>query len=221
MILPLAGLALGLAWWAIFRAWTARPAWRDAADRSLGLSLELLLYSESPGLMGRVLGDLAKVSLRLSRLLLGPSLLSLLAMLAVLAPLHWLCGMRPPAVGEAFLVSLQTSAPRQWSWALPPELSVEGPGIQVGDVVYWRLRAQKPGPHELRLEAGSQSWVAPLCVGDSWCRPHGGELRVHYPPRDVWLGDHFLPLWLALLLWGLFWSLLGMLSSAVFRRHDQ
>lgn len=209
MTLPLAGLVLCLVWWKIFGACAARPAFRACLDRSTGLTLEMLLYSESPGLLGRVLGDVSLASVRLGGLLLWPSLLSLLAMLAVLAPLHWLCVVRPPAVGEAFLVSLPGQV---IDLPLPPGLSADGPGlwVEADKATYWRLRAQQGGVYAL---ASGQVWIGP-----GWVRPGRGPLQVHYPQRDIWLGDYPMPLWLGLVLWSLIWSACGLLIRPLLAR---
>lgn len=211
MTLVWAGLLLGGLWWRIFAHLGQSLAWSRGVDRSLGLSLELLLYSERPRTMGGVLIDLTQASLRLGWLLLPASLLSLLAALAVGIPLHWMCELRCPQVGESFLVSLRESTPARWEWSLPPQVQVEGPGIHVTteQTTYWRLKANQAGPQPLRLESPGQVVELTVSVGQDWARPAWGSLRPHYARRDIWVGDYPVPLWLGLLFWAALWSVLG------------
>lgn len=187
--LILAGLLLTLAWWLIFRRFPLDPA---LIRRSLGQLLELLLYGDSPRVLGKVWLDLGATSLRIGRALLAPSLVSLLILLGVLDALDRICRFRPIEVGERFIVS----APAREAMGLEHAdgLRLEGPGLfdAAAATCYWRLVALQPGSQWLRLSSGSHPSQVQVATGWMQLRRSDSGLRVYYPRREFWLGDRCL-----------------------------
>ena len=205
-----AGLLLSLLWWAVFR-WGVGPAWQALWRRALGQLLELLLYGDSPSVLGRVFLDLLASSLRLGRLLLVPSLACLLCLVVVSLGLRGYCEWRPVRVGERFLVSAVSGPDTRLEHG--PGLRQDSPPLRSRDANYWRLVATQAGAAPIWLADGSsrtQVWV-----GSEWAylRPRQGALQVHYARREFWLGDR-------LIAWptGLAFSCLAWLGLAMIAR---
>ena len=210
--LLLAGLVLALGWSWLFRR-GSDPA---TARRAAGQLLELLLYGDSPRVLGRVLGSLSSTSLRLARQLLWPGLASLLLLGVVVVPLrHYVC-WRPVRVGEPFLVAA--------SHRPDPHLDHDG-GLRSDSpplldrrrfIDYWRLIAEQPGSHRLGLAAEE----ARVTAGAKWAylAPQQGPITIFYPEREFWLGDHLVSWPVGLFCACLFWLGLGWLLSRFPRR---
>ncbi len=181
--LVLAGLLLALSWTWIYRRWAGPP---ELTRRSSGHLLELLLYADSPRLLGRVLLDLAGSSLALARQLLKPSLAAAALLLVVLGLLQGYVHQRPVRVGEPFLVAAQAGpgSRLEHDGDLRPDSS---PLLSQGRL-FWRLVATSEGSHRLTLEPGRPAHVQ---VASGWAsvQPLQGSLQIFYPEREFWLGD--------------------------------
>ena len=184
-----AGLLLTVLWWAIFR-WGVGPAWQVVFRRALGQLLELLLYGDSPPVLGRVFWDLLATNLRLGRMLLGPSLACGLCLLAVVVGLRGYCEWRPVQVGESFLVS--AVSPSDTRLEHGPGLREDGSPLRSRDTNYWRLVASQAGAASVWLSESDAR--AQVLVGSEWAylRPRQGQLQVHYARRELWLGDRLI-----------------------------
>jgi hypothetical protein len=182
--LVLAGALLAGLWWLILRRF---PAPTGMQRRAQGQLLEMLLYSDSVRVLGKVLGDLLLTSLRLLAALLPASLLSLLVTVLVALGLRGYCNWRPPVVGEPFLVS----APAGANLELGPGLGFDSQPLPAGPTTFWRLVASQPGPHQLGLKGGRP---VELTVGPAWAylRPRQAGLTIHYPRREFWLNERRL-----------------------------
>lgn len=202
MPLNLAALVLNLTW-TLFARLTLKPeAQRQRQDRCWGHGLEILAYADYPRAMLGSLLDLTLASGRLFVLMLRPGLPWLILLFLVVSWLSPVCRLRPPRVGEAFLVrgtgDLKGTA----------DLVVETQPLVDGGVNYWRVRASRAGWHEL----GSFRVLA----GDGWLwQPPPAE--VLYPPRQLWLGDRLWS-WESLFLlylvgWAVIWWALRKLVS--------
>jgi len=209
-----AGLLLTGVWWAIFR-WGLGPGWQAVFRRALGQLLELLLYGDSPSVLGRVWLDLVATSLRLARLLLAPSLACLLCLLGVSLGLRGYCEWRPVRVGERFLVSAVTGPQTRLEHA--PGLLDDSPPLHSRDTNYWRLVASQPGSPWLGLADNPAR--TQVRVGSEWAylRPRQGNLWVHYERREFWLGDRLISWQAGLALACLAWLTLAMLATGLGR----
>lgn len=205
-LLLLAGLLLTLAWWWFFRRSPVSPT---LSRRALGQLLELLLYGDSPRILGRVWLDLVATSLRLARALLLPSLFSLLALLTALELLGGYCRWRPLRTGEGFLVSVPAQAALELNHA--EGLRLDSPAFFDGKATcYWRLVATQPGTQWVR--PGNTDQALPVRVGSGWAwlDESGPGSRVYYPRREFWLGDRCLDWHWLLGLSCLAWLALGL-----------
>lgn len=180
-LLVLAGLLLTVAWWLIFQRFPLAPT---LTRRALGQLLELLLYSDSPRVLGKVWLDLAASSWRLARALWMPSLASLVVLLLAWQGLDGYCRYRPVEVGEAFLVSAPSAFPVEPG----PQLRLDSAALAVApSLCYWRVIATRPGHAWLRAHGQEVS----VQVGSGWPFLGGsaGPIHVYYPRREFWLGD--------------------------------
>lgn len=201
-LLILAGLLLTLAWWLIFRRFPLDPV---LFRRALGQLLELLLYGDSPRVLGKVWLDLAASSLRLGRALVAPSLVSLLVLLLALLGLQGYCRYRPVQIGEPFLIS----APPMVSLEHAPELRLDSPAlVATPSLCYWRLVATRPGRPWLRVQHHSVA----VEVGSGWAFLGGWRetIHVYYPRRQFWVGDRCLDWFWILGMSCLGWLALGL-----------
>ncbi|MBX3169576.1 MAG: hypothetical protein KF760_19395 [Candidatus Eremiobacteraeota bacterium] len=204
--LVLAGLLLTLAWWLIFRAFPLAPS---LVRRALGQLLELLLYGDSPRILGKVWLDLAATSLRLGRALLAPSLVSLLLLLGALQGLESYCRYRPIRVGESFLVSVPAQAALDLSHA--DGLRLDSPGLFDGQsTCFWRLVATQPGRQWFRPGHTSNQFEVQVGSGWKFLRVSRSGPRIYYPRREFWLGDRYLDWPWLLGLSCLAWLVLGL-----------
>lgn len=203
--LLLAALILMLGWTWLFRRFGGPP---EVARRACGQLLELLLYGDSPRVLGRVLVDLGGSSLRLARQFIWPSLASLLLLALVVAPLrHYVC-WRPFRVGERFLVSQSMGPTLEHDAALRLDSEVL---VAPHDLYYWRVIASEPGAHFVRFNDHSGD-DARIWVGTSWSylNPRQGRYSIFYPEREIWLGGHLISWPLGLACACLFWFSLGL-----------
>ena len=207
--LLLAGLVLTLGWTWLFRRRVDRATTRRAA----GQLLELLLYGDSPRVLGRVLASLSSTSWRLARQLLWPGLASLLLLGLVVVPLrHFVC-WRPLRVGEPFLVAASHRPDAHLDY--DGGLRSHGPPLldRRRFMDYWRLVAEHPGSHRLGLQASADE--ARVKAGSRWAyvTPQQGRITIFYPKRDLWLGDHLISWPVGLVYACLFWMGLGLVFN--------
>ncbi len=201
-LLVLAGLLLTLAWWWLFERFPLAPA---LTRRALGQLLELLLYSDSPRVLGKVWLDLVASSWRLARTLLAPSLASLVVLLLVMQGLDGYCRYRPVQAGEPFLVSAPSAFPLEHAQGL----KLDSAALQVTPALsYWRVVATHSGRPWLRVRQQS----AAVEVGSGWPFLGGstGPIRVFYPRREFWVGDRCLDWFWILGVSCLAWLALGL-----------
>jgi hypothetical protein len=227
MILLIASLLLGLAWIVLWRSTTSAERAVEVTDHGIGHFLEIGIYKDHPRVMFRCLGDLFLVSFRLARLLLPVSILFVLPCLLVVPYVASTFQSRPLEVGETTVLSVKSSEPIRLE--LPPGLVTEAGPVhdRSSQSYYWRLRGETPGVHLVRL--GHTDLTKTVRVGDSgtvngrrtpawghwlfhpteWPLPAGPvvEIRVDYPKRTLWVGDHEVH-------WGWF-LFLGFLLSTV------
>lgn len=181
--LVLAGLLLALSWTWIYRRWTGPP---ELTRRSSGHLLELLLYADSPRLLGRVLLDLAGSSLALARQLLRPSLAAAALLLLALGLLQGYVHQRPVRVGEPFLVAARAVS----GAGLEHDggLRLDSSPLPSQGRLYWRLVANSEGSHRITLEQGAPAHVQ-VTAGWASVQARQGSLQIFYPERQFWLGD--------------------------------
>lgn len=144
--------------WALllFKAVTPQRRLEQVRDGLFGHIYEMGLYQDRLGVLARIQGDLARANLRYLLLTL-PALLALTApMVLTLAQLDSRFAHRPLVPGESTVFSLRMSdettvRTRDLVLEAPDGVVVDaGPVRDPADhAVAWRLRAVRPGDHEL------------------------------------------------------------------------
>ena len=214
-------LLVALLWLVLFR-WLTPRTWTTVWRRALGQLLEILLYGDRPRVLWQTLGDLVNTNLRLSALLLAPSLASLALLGAGYLFLHDHYQWRPPQPGERFLVSAPAGPTTALS--LPDGLNLDGEALwsERTQTSYWPVVAQAEGCFPLQLSG--QSTPAQVWIGSGTPRLqcHQGKLHIYYPPRLLWCLDTLLPWPVAFGAACLFWLLLlapvNLLATAWLRQ---
>lgn len=191
----------------------AIAASKDAIKANL---LALKLYRDELHVTFLAQWRLVKAVGRMQWYVLGPVLLLMPPMLLVLAQMgirHQWRALRP---GESAQVRMEVGEP---SWDVHGVRLIGGDGVAVeagpvagGGEIWWRIRAERPGRHELVFEAGgarigkelvvgeSQRRVSAVRPGSSWTERllHPVELpltrscgvksiEVMYPLRESWV----------------------------------
>lgn len=159
--LALVSVPAGILMLWLFKLVTPQSRLADARRRLMGHLYELGLYQDDLGTLFRVQGALFRANLRYLALTL-PALLVLLPPVAlVLVQLE--ARFQHPAldVGETFLVRAEVAPDHK---DLLPSLSLEpGAGLALdsppvhdrgGAAVWWRLRVDAPGRHEVTVDGG-------------------------------------------------------------------
>jgi len=168
--------AWALAMWAVvfgalaivlFKLATPQRRLAAARDRLVGRLLEAAIYQNSLRTLLAVQGALVVANLRYLVLAL-PALAALaLPLLVVLPQLDARFGRRPLEVGEATLVSM-TAREDGYTLAADPGLTVESGPLrdpERGEMV-WRIRAVKPGRHDLNLRGAGEELTLPVSVSE-------------------------------------------------------
>jgi len=102
---------------------------------------------------------------------LVPMLVLLLPMLAVLAQLEAHYAFAPAPVGTVELLELDLDpkaglSPRDVRLELPEGVALDAPPVRTPDgEVFWRLRAEAPGDHVLKLRVGGETLTKTWAVG--------------------------------------------------------
>jgi hypothetical protein len=102
---------------------------------------------------------------------LVPMAVVLVPMLAVLTQLEANYAFAPAPVGTVELLRLELDpkggvAPRDVKLELPPGVALDAPPVRTADgEVFWRLRADAPGDHVLRIAAGGEKIEKRWAVG--------------------------------------------------------
>lgn len=100
-----------------------------------------------------------------------PMAVLLVPMLAVLAQLEANYAFDPAPVGSVDLLRLQLDpnaevAPRDVRLELPEGVVLDAPPVRTPDgEIFWRLRAESPGDHVLRIGIGSETLTKTWAVG--------------------------------------------------------
>ena len=188
----LAGLALALCWWLIWRLTTDAEKIDRALRSASGNFLEIGLYKDYPRPMLQSLGSLNGASLRLGWLLLPPSLLFLLPLFIIGFCVWSSLAFRPLVVGEAVLVSAQSIEPMELK--LPMQLVLEAGPVRVKDssTTYWRVRGEEKGYFPFEVVGPQSTLHGYLNVENNWPPPKSGFIstgvQVDYPRRELWIG---------------------------------
>jgi hypothetical protein len=100
-----------------------------------------------------------------------PMLVMIGPMLVVMAQLvaHYAYAPSPPGAVEVFELRLDPRAgvsPREVRLELPPGVALDAPAVPTADGrVFWRLRAEEPGDHVLRVALGDEVFEKGWAVG--------------------------------------------------------
>jgi hypothetical protein len=100
-----------------------------------------------------------------------PLAVLLVPMLAVLAQLEAHYAFAPVPVGSVDLLRVQLDpaagvSPRDVRLEVPPGVALDAPPVRTPDgEVYWRLRAEAPGDHVLRIQVGDETLTKAWAVG--------------------------------------------------------
>lgn len=227
MTLLLASFVLSACWLALWRLTTNPTKVTRVTDLAVGHFLEIGIYKDDPPVMLKCLGQLFGVSGKLFRLLLPACLLFLLPCLLIVPFLAASYQWRPFEVGEPIVLCIASEVPV--SLTVPTGLTSEVGPIQdpSSGTYYWRLRALENGMFEIGASAGPVLGSKSLLIGGNgavnpaltkgWSEwlfhplerplPEGpvSEIRLSYPVRTLWVGDHPVhwgwPLFLGFLLW--------------------
>lgn len=189
----LAGL---LALW-VYKKLSDQAGIARAKDRIQVHLLEIRLFRHDPL---RVLGSAGRVLVR-NLVYLGHNLVPMavltLPMLAVLSQLVANYALEPVPVGSVQLMELRLDpasgvSPRDVRLELPPGVALDAPPVRTADgEVFWRLRAEAPGDHELVLRVGDETLRKQFAVGG----PHRklAQLRTKSWEALLYPGEPALP----------------------------
>lgn len=232
----LVAAATGVLLLAVFKYTSNQRAIKRVRDDISANLLALRLFKESTAVTLRAQGRVFGGAARLFVLALVPMLVMMVPVTLVLGQLSLWYQQRPLRVGEeAVLVAAvdRVGAGSAGFELLPSEAAETTAGpVRVpskGEVV-WRLRAQAPGTHMLRLRVGDEEWEKQLAVGDGMMpvsvrRPawewsemllHPGEapvppgrrvrsIELTYPRRESWTSGTDA--------WVVYWFVVSMISA--------
>lgn len=214
---------------------------RDVRDRIRGNLIGIRLFGDDLGILFRLQLRIFRQTLTYLRHASVPMVVLLVPVLLILVQLNLRFAARPLEPGESAVLTLRL---RQGS-ALAPDVAletpagvvVETPGVRIPslDEVSWRVRAERPGRHELTLRAGGASVTKDLVAGGAWSsvstlRTAGfidallnpGEPRIDGAGPIASVELAYPPLALSLFGFGVDWLLFffvaSLLSGLAFRR---
>jgi hypothetical protein len=189
-------LAGVLALW-VYKKVSNQDAIAAAKDRIQVHVLEIRLFRHDPL---RVLGSAGRALAR-NAVYLGHNLVPMavltLPMLAVLSQLVANYALEPVPEGSVQMLELQLDprarvSPREVKLELPPGVALDAPPVRTADgQVFWRLRAEAAGDHQLVLRVGDETLRKQLAVGG----PHRklAQLRTKSWEALLYPGEPALP----------------------------
>jgi len=162
--------------WALllFKAVTPQAQLTRTRDRLFGHIYEMGLYQDRLRVVGKIQADLARANFKYLGLTLPALVVLTIPMVFTLAQLDARFAHRPLRSGETTVLSATLAPdsgldPEDLRLETPPGVTVEAGPVRdaVAGAVAWRLRAEDPGTHHLRLTAGGKDIVArDLVVGE-------------------------------------------------------
>lgn len=153
----------------LFKLATPQQRLAAARDRLIGHLLEAALFQSSLVTILKVQGRLLVANLRYLVLALPALVAIMVPLLLVLPQLEVRFGRRALEVGEAALVTAQMASPADIALEAAPGLVIEAGPVrdsERGELV-WRIRAEAPGRHPLRLLGDGMSEVLDVSVGEA------------------------------------------------------
>ena len=193
----------------------------ESRDRAIGHLLEIGLYRDHPRVMLLCLQALAGQAAQLGRSLLAPCLLFILPLVVLVLPLARYNDYRPLHPGESVLLVVTGKDLSQPRITTSEGLLIDSEAVKISsqNEVVWRLSALSEGDHTVQVSVGENRWDKSLQVSrdpglvslsrsSNWAHwllhPYESKLdaeetvsgiRVDYPQRQFWFGDHRIP-WL-------------------------
>lgn len=165
---PVVGGVLALA---VYKRLSNQKGIERTKNRIASHLYEIRLFGHDPIM---VLASTGKIFLQ-NTIYLGHNLIPLavllVPMLAVLAQLEANYAFDPAPVGTVELLRLQLDpdaevSPRDVRLELPEGVALDAPPVRTPDgEVFWRLRAESPGDHVLRIAIGSETLTKTWAVG--------------------------------------------------------
>jgi hypothetical protein len=156
----------------VFRYCSSQSGIATAKDRIKGYLLELWLYKDDPAVLLRAQGQVVLNSLEYLGYSLVPMAVMIVPLALVMVQLESRFAFRPLQPGESAVVTatLAGTAPVSQvatDLAVPPELVAETTALRLDDAsqVLWRIRAEAPGEHTLRVRAGGGEGAVPVLAG--------------------------------------------------------
>lgn len=143
-------------------------------DRIRGNLLGVRIFGDDIGLLFRLQGRVLKDTAIYLRYAFAPMLVMIVPVLVVLIQMNLRFAVRPLEPGESTTVKVAvrqgTAVDEGIALEVPSGLVVETPGVpaaELGEVV-WRVRAEKPGRHELTVRSAGASVTKEVVVGGGW-----------------------------------------------------
>jgi hypothetical protein len=167
-------LAAGILMLWLFGKVSDQETIRVVRDRIRGNLIGIRLFGDDLGLLFRLQLRIFRQTLTYMKHALVPMLVLLVPVLLILIQLNLRFESRPLRPGERTVVRLTLRAGAadvgDVSLSVPDGVSIETPGVRspATDEVAWRVRADRPGAHRLRLRAGADEVQTTLLVDGGW-----------------------------------------------------
>ena len=170
---PLAALALvsivcGIGTRLVFRKWSDQTQIQQTKDLLIAHLLELTLFLHEPALALRAQYAVLVQSLRLTKLLLRPSLILTFPMLLLFAQFDAVFGRAPLVPGWESVVTAQMDddGPSP-TMSAPKNIAIETPAVQVTaqHQFSWRIRPLQSGSGVLRFAGGGRVTTKTVTAG--------------------------------------------------------
>jgi uncharacterized membrane protein (DUF106 family) len=143
-------------------------------DRIRGNMIAIRLYGDNLGVLMRLQGRILRDNAIFMKYAVVPLLVLIVPLVLIIIQLDLRYVARPLAPGERAIVkvTVRNAATLRDGVRLeaPDGVVLETGGVRIPDLfeVAWRVRAESPGQHTLRVIAGEQEVEKELQVGDDW-----------------------------------------------------
>jgi hypothetical protein len=182
----------------IFRLTSNQQGIKRAKDRILAHLLEVLFFRDEMRLVLRAQLRLLLDNARYLGYALVPLVFMLIPVGLLLMQLELRYGYRPLQVGERTILAVKFSQPvdlDRVSLQLPSGVTAETDSLRMPELreVDWRLRAEKPGDYQIKIQAGGEIYAKRLVVGKTADRISSRRVEGGVWPQFINPGEAPLP----------------------------
>lgn len=165
--LVVVSIVTGIALLWVFRKTSNQRAIRATKKRLQARLLEMRLYADDPGVVWRAQKKLLVLNLKYFALMLRPAVFATIPMVLLLVVLDGFYGMKPLAIGESAIVTVQLSEAADAELAAPSGIDIETPAVRaLGErQVSWRIRPTGVIIGDLRITAGGNEVTKSVRTG--------------------------------------------------------